>query len=498
MNRRWRLGIPLLLIVVLLGGCLTSTKPAAQTDHRQSTTVQISAREMLMTVSELVSPTYQGRKAGTIGERLASSYITERMRALDLKPMGVRDQFQQSFETIVTTVKAPTNLRLLDLPGGATKELRYGYDFRPNIYSQSGNMTGPVAFAGYGVVSTEAKIDNYQGVDLKGKAVLILDGVPEAMKSAPISVEAKAQWAKNQGAAAVLIGPDPRKGSEHAAWARALRRGSGSKVGPSIIPTFLISPQVVTDLLVGQDLNALMDQIGNGGKPVILPRRVAASVAIDRLEKGVANNVLGMITGSDPNLRDKVLVIGAHFDALGMNPDDGMNAGAHDNASGTAVVLELARVLAKEPPPFSTLIAAWGAEENGLIGSQYFVNNPTVPLEQIIGCVNFDMVGWKQGDLELHRTTKGDNKLAASAQRQAEALHIPLQLRDYMTGSDGYHFEQKGIATIWFADSWNSETLPEYHTPDDKPELIGEQRIGDIAKLANAVIWDLASELTKK
>ncbi len=498
MNRRWRLWLPVLLILAILGGCLNRSIPTTKPDHLQSTSAQLSGQAMVATITELISPIYQGRKAGTIGERLASSYITERMRAIDLKPMGVREQYQQSFETVVTQMKAPTSLRLLDLPGGASKELRYGFDFRPNIYSQTGSMTGPVVFAGHGVVSTEGRIDNYQGVDLKGKAVLILDGVPDPMKSAPVSVEAKAQWAKNQGASAVLIGPDPRQTSDHTAWARALRRGSASRLGQSIIPTYLVSPQVIADLLADQDLNNLMGQIDNGGKPVALARKVAASVSIDRLEKGVANNVLGLITGSDPKLKDRVLVLGAHFDGLGTNPDGEINAGALDNASGTAVILDLARALVKDPPPFSVLVAAWGAEENGLVGSQYFINNPTIPLAQVIGCINFDMVGWMQGDLALHYTAKGESNLAVSAKKQAEALGMPLQLRDYMTGSDGYHFDLKSIPTIWFADAWNNDTLPQYHTPDDRPDLISEERLTEVANLANAVIWDLAAQLTKK
>jgi hypothetical protein len=218
--------------------------------------------------------------------------------------------------------------------------------------------------------------------------------------------------------------------------------------------------------------------------------------------RGVARNVVGFIPGSDPALRDEVIVIGAHYDHLGygevgsLAPEPGdIHPGADDNASGTAAIMELARLLAQNRDRLkrSVLVIAFSAEEEGLLGAEYFVQNPTVPREKIVAMLNFDMVG----RMTNNRVSVSGVGTAAEWEgilKAANTENLNLQLSQSASGgSDHMPFMRREIPVLFFFTGMH----PDYHRPSDTWDKINYEGQAQIVALAERVVYDLASRLER-
>jgi hypothetical protein len=450
-------------------------------------------------VTWLADPARTGRGVGTPGIDAAADWIEGRMRAVGLAPAGA-EGYRQVFE-------APVGARLLE--GNALslsgKDEKLSVDWQPFTFSDDGAAEGEIVFAGYGITAPELGYDDYAGLEVKGKIVLVAQDFPREPDPKSTFRDPKnhryGEWrykvtnARDHGAAAVLAVRDdwnhPGK-DDIPAW-----KGSpSSRAG-------LVAARVTLAALAaaGIDAAALATPIATDLKPRSRSLGVKAvlrvAVAHDRARTA---NVVGKIAGSDPSVADECVVVGAHYDHLGLGGENSASPdqigqphlGADDNASGTAAMLALARAFASQAPPRRTVVfAAFSGEELGVLGSAHFVKNPPAgcPVPKMQLMVNLDMVGRpQQGKLYVHGvdTGKGLRELV----RELADRSPPIALRVEMGGegfgsSDNASFYARDVPVLFLFNGAHTD----YHRVSDTPDKIDAAGLAEASRLA----WRAAS-----
>jgi aminopeptidase YwaD len=442
----------LALVFALAGGAL------AQQQQRQHSPAasELSAERLREHVAHLASEKLEGRRTGTEGADLAARYIAEQFRRLGLTPAGNADhllrskvearEHLQKFPYVAAVELGKRNsMSLHPRAGGAAADdpsraldLRLGEDWTPIAWSANGKVErGPAVYVGYGIKAAELSHDDYAGVDLKGKIALAFAGTPDGDNPHGQfgrfgDPRFKAAAAREAGARALLL--ITRSESLKDDRLARLRPEEGLAAGDAGLPVVLISRQAarraveaasipsVTFERLEQSAAAKPQTTAAGGEagpsaeqqPAArnqsMPMRfIAFSLETEVVKREApAYNVVGVLRGSDPKLRDEAVVVGAHYDHLGRGGQGSLaqregeiHHGADDNASGTAALLELARVLSRSKPRRTIVFAAFGGEEEGLLGSNFYVNRqPAAPLAQTVAMFNMDMVGrMKEGRL---------------------------------------------------------------------------------------------------
>ncbi len=490
-------------------------------------------------VEYLASAQLEGRRTGEKGATDAASYIAKEFKKSRLKP-GLKTGFLQPFPYIAGVTLGGSNfLRIVaaDKPEGKTMEL--GTDWMPLGYSPSADMAPTdIVFAGFGVVSPEANYDDYAGLDVKDKIVLMFDATPDAGNPhsafARFSIHTKANIAKDKGAKAIILiaGDNDFKND------RLSRLSYDRTLGETALPVVGIMREHGAELLGaadGKGLTAIevwLSKKANSppaetwkapSEPFDRELNATAQLKINLVKKQVdAYNVIGILEGTDPQLKNEAIIIGAHYDHLGRGGSGSLAAnstdihyGADDNASGTSAVLELARQFAKEKKNKRTLIfMAFGGEEEGLLGSKYYVNNPVWPLDKTIAMINLDMVGrlnenkltiggigtaseWKDlvnklnsGTRSIESTTYtfGTGATKSEVLSSSPATLFNLQLNEDGFGpSDHSSFYGKQIPVLFLF----TGTHTDYHKPSDTFDKInydGLTRITNyVAEIVKAV-----------
>ncbi len=353
----------------------------------------------------LASDALEGRFSGSEGARVAASFVADRFRALGLQPAGDGGTFFQHFSFIASVEPGPGNALALDLPGGA-RVAKLDTDFRPLAFSASGTAAGEVVFAGYGIHASDLGYDDYAGLDVKGKVVVVLrfspDGDDPASRFQPhMALRRKASEARALGAAALLVATGPVGAKETV----PVKISFDASFADSGLPVLGISTPLAEALFAGHGftLAELQQRMNERKEPASRPLGVNARLTADVVQQRAdAVNVLALLPGADAARRDQVVVVGAHYDHLGyggegsgsLAPDvHAIHHGADDNASGTAGMMEIARSLAARPPARTVLFAAFSGEEEGLLGSSHLVQHLPVPKERVVAMVNLDMVG---------------------------------------------------------------------------------------------------------
>ena len=445
-------------------------------------------------VTWLADPARTGRGVGTPGIEASADFVEARMKALGLAPAGTAG-YRQEFE-------APVGARLLEgnalAIGGKAEKL--GVDFMPFTFSDDGAVDAEIVFAGYGIAAPDLGYDDYAGLDVKGKIVLVAQDFPgERDPKSPFrdpknyrhgEWRYKVTTARDRGAAAVLAVRDDWNhpgADEMPAW-----KGSpGSRAG-------LVAVRVTLAALKGAgiDAAALSEPIARDGKPhsKALGVKGAVKVAIAH-DRARTVNLVGRIAGSDPTVAGECVVVGAHYDHLGLGGESSASpdqigkphVGADDNASGTAAMLAVAKAFASEPAPRRPVVfVAFSGEELGVLGSAHFVRNPpagcTVPKMQIM--VNLDMVGRPQnGKLYVHGvdTAKGLRELV---QREASRpAPIALQIEPGGEGfgsSDNASFYAVGVPVLFLFNGAHVD----YHRVTDTADKIDPVGLAESARLA--------------
>ncbi|MSP38180.1 MAG: M20/M25/M40 family metallo-hydrolase [Deltaproteobacteria bacterium] len=452
---------------------------------------------LLRHVKQLASNEFAGRGVGTAGIDLASAYIAEQFAKLGLKPAGDADGYRQNFEVAVgVTIKEPTLLALDDRAPLARNE-----DWTPLSFSTSDKVVAEMVFAGYGITDKESGYDDYAGLDVKNKIVLVLryEPPPKSAKSpfrnAPdysnhSALRTKANNARDHGAAGLILVDLNQRGedkTELITTLGSLARGGGSLVAAQI------KRHVIEAWLErrGVSLAALKEKIDREEKPASQPiadSTIQLQVTLQE-NRARADNVVGFLPGADDELKDQVIVIGAHYDHLGTGEFGARNAGAageihhgaDDNASGTALLLDLARRLSQLPvrPARTIYFAAFSAEELGLYGSRHFVERfPAIGA--IKAMINLDMVGRLRDNRLTVSGARSGEKLSEIVTGAGRTLGFAIGESDDVGRSDHMSFYNKKIAVLHFT----TGVHPDYHRPSDtweKIDIDGMARVGDLA-----------------
>jgi hypothetical protein len=442
----------------------------------------------------LASGALEGRFSGSEGAKVAAEFIADRFRELALKPAGEDGSYFQHFSFIARVHPGPGNGLVFELPGGA-RTAKVEDDFRPLSFSSSGSASGEVVFAGYGIHAPDLGYDDYAGLDVKGKVVLVLryspDGDDPASRFQPhMALRRKASEARALGAVAVLVATGPVGAKETA----PVKISFDASFVDSGLPVLGISTPLAEALFAGHGftLADLQQRMIERKEPASRPLGVKAALTADVVqERADAINVLAMLPGSDPALSGEVVVVGAHYDHLGyggegsgtLAPDvRAVHPGADDNASGTAGMLEIARRMVAARPARTLIFAAFAGEEEGLLGSSHFVQHPPLPKEQIVAMVNLDMVGRPKPGPAL---TIGGYGTAAQWQGLVEKLnanhHFKLSTNKGGFGaSDHSSFYAADIPVLFLFTGAHED----YHKPSDTADRLNYPGMAEVVGFA--------------
>ncbi|MDP2884855.1 MAG: M28 family peptidase [Ignavibacteria bacterium] len=453
---------------------------------------EITAAELAKHVKYLASDQLEGRKSGSKGGEAAAQYIANEFRSYGLKPIGDQGSYFQNFDFVAGVKLGESNSLTLDVTGKLAP-MSLDRDFRPLGFSLNESFEGPVVFVGYGISDTAKKYDDYAGVDVQGKAVLVLRNAPPAGAERDLgqysSLRYKAAKARELGAKALIVvtGPEDSADTDD-----LIKLSYDNATGNAGLPAVNITRKAADELLrnSGKDVKDLQQEIIRTKAPRSLELSdVSVRLQINLIQfRQETRNVVGFLEGSDPNLNNQLIVIGAHYDHLGMGgegsgslkPDTAaIHHGADDNASGTSGLLELAQAFAgtKSALKRSFLFIAFTGEELGLLGSGYYVNHPLLPLDRAVAMINMDMIGrLNNKSLIVYGvgTSPGFEELVKRHNRDS-AFALKLN-KDGFGPSDHASFYGKQIPVFHFFTDIHSD----YHRPSDtydKLNYSGEEQI---------------------
>jgi aminopeptidase YwaD len=426
-------------------------------------------------VIALTAPEMEGRASSTVGAERAARYIADHFATAGLRPGGEGGRFLQSF-IIGSTVRLGAGSSLVR-HGADPVRFEAGQDWMPHGGSRRETVTGELVFAGYGVSASGH--DDYAGLDVTGRVVLVLDGAPPHLSGRPPSRLEKLIAVRRRGAVALLIAGEGLPTLE-------------STSAPVNLVSGALTPTTTDALLAPSGLTraALARRVAESRAPPSLATGVEVGLRVDLEAVDVRTaNVIGVLPGHDPARASEAVVVGAHYDHLGRS-GGAVYPGADDNASGTAVVLELARAFATAGGAPRTLVfILFSGEEIGLLGSRHYVRSPTVPIERTVAMINLDMVG-RLGDRPLGvggvATGGGLKTVVDDAARQ---LGLALADRDAPGGaSDHAPFYRAGVPVLFF----HTGAHPDYHRPSDTADKIDAIGLARVAALSARVIEDVA------
>ncbi len=492
----------------------------------QQGTDAIRVERLRADVAFLSSKALEGRKSLERGSEVAIQFIAAEFAKVGLKP-AAGDSYLQEVPLIEYRLK-PDGRRLTIRVDGRARQLEHGKDFS-GTFPQDVKVSGAVIFAGYGITAPEFGYDDYAGLDAAGKVVLIFDHEPQ--ETDPTSVfhgrgntlhaapYVKVLNAQRHGAVAVLAVAEPNR--KHPSNLERMARIPGGRqraVSPAAqalaegerrIPSFSVSDAVAAELLAvtGQkpgDLQAAIDAALKPASRTLPGVSAEMEVTVAESARKMTANVIGVLEGRDPKLREETVIFDAHYDHLGTRGGQVL-PGADDNASGTAGLLELARVFASqaERPRRTLLFIAFGAEETGLLGSYYYVAHPLRPLETTRAVLNLDMIG---RDEKPSAQTKGLMEIAADTSNElnfiglksSPALRAVLERANREVGlrlnhkwdddaalnvlfrCDHFPFLLKRVPAVWLFNGFQ----PDYHQPTDTLEKLNFAKMHKIVRLA--------------
>ena len=469
------------------------------------TAEDITPEAYLAHIKYLASPELKGRLTGTPEGNQAARYVAEQFGHAQLKPLG--SSYFQDFDVTARTSLSDRDTLAFE-EGGKSRELKQGAEFVPLNLSANGKAKGAIVFAGYGITAPEYHYDDYAGVDVRDRIVLILRHEPQ--ENDPQSVfegknltghalfSSKVVNAKLHGAKAVLIASDrpnhPGDGDE------LLKFAPLTATEDYGIVVDQISVGVAEEWLAHsqKNLSQVMSTIDREGKPdsFSLDPAMTATVAVDlQQEKKTVHNVVGYLPGQT----GEYVILGAHYDHLGTGQQDSLapsqigtvHPGADDNASGTAGVIELARsISAGGVHRRGFLFMCFAGEEEGLLGSAYYAAHPLKPLSDAVAMINMDMIG-RLRDNKLYIGGVGTGSTFKTLVEQA-TKHAGFGADQSEAGgygaSDHTSFTAKQVPTLFFFSGLHSD----YHKPSDTWDKINASDAVRVLREVSEIARDLA------
>jgi hypothetical protein len=526
----------LLVIVFVLSSPLSAQKrngSSAAPASKFGNTDGVTATQMKEHLTFIASDELEGRDTPSRGLDIAAMYIAKHLRAWGIEPAGSEEgSYFQKFP--LRRGKVEIENTRLNLNG---QSYAYGQDFLTSLVNA--NVSGaPVVFAGYGWVIKSKNINPYQGIDVKDKVVVVVNNLPKGVTGADLKGPVGGDWmsppyyAQVNGAKAVINFPSFNSlvNWDATRWNQA-DKGSvefGNNVPTIKIPMITVSPRAIASLFQGEKFSAtnLFNKSAAGEAleafDLKSTKRVNANIAV-KIENIHSQNVIGILEGSDPVLKNEYVAIGAHYDHVGMNPfaagEDKIWNGADDDGSGTVAVMAIAEAMSKGPRPKRSILFIWHAgEEKGLWGSEHFADNPTVPIGSIVTQLNIDMIGRYQnpGD-ENHPQNKqlpkqnevfliGSRMMSTELGELSDSVNKsflnlsfnfkyddPNDPEQFFYRSDHFNYAKKGVPIIFYMDGSHAD----YHQVTDSIEKINFESMEKVTRTILATGWELANRPTR-
>ena len=495
------------LIALITGAAACSEQ--ATTDVK---TAEVEKARIQAHLEFLADDLLEGRDTGSKSYEIAANYVATEFKKLGLQPAG-EDGYFQRVPFRRGYLNQQTTKAIIG-EGDNAVALKYPQDYMMStlMNSTEASVSADAVFVGYGLIADKYQHNDYEGLDVNGKIVVILNGRPEAWPSEEgahlASGKEKAKHAADRGAVGIITLHTPKRekvrsytsslnylGSPSLRWVDKEQNPFGSrkeiKAGAYLNleagkKLFVNAPQTLEQIFT-------LDNDNKAIKGFDLKTSVELA-ASSRHESISSSNVLAVLPGSDPKLKDEYVVFTAHLDHIGLAKDvttkDRINNGAMDNASGVSILLETARILAtSEAPRRSILFTVVTGEEKGLLGASYFVNNSTVPLNSMVANVNLDMPVLLYDFADViafgaNHSSMGSIVESAAGQLDLALSPDPMPEQAIFTRSDHYNFVKKGIPAVFLMTGFTSKTPGEdggkvwgeffanhYHKPTDSLDL---------------------------
>ena len=463
-------------------------RPAANHDTFTNLPV-INGDAVKAHVELLADDLYEGREAGKRGYQLAAKYVATQFRAIGLRPGNGDSYFQTVAFRAASIVPGSRGLAVSSAAGQQAYKTFDEYTISANIGDESVTITAPLVFVGYGVNAPSIERNDFEHVDLNGKIAVVVSGAPAALGSEVRAFYRSGRYHKSielekRGAIGVINLQHKQIASDAGAV-----RGSKSEKFWSVeeheLPKYAF-PGIQSEAylleagarrLFAESPISFDDMAAAIENETYTPMELGISATISHrvTQRALSgDNVIAILEGSDPRLKDEYVVLSAHLDGVGMGDetDDNIYNGFYANASGIGTMLEVARALASSPlrPKRSILFIATVGEEKGLLGADYFANNPTVPVESIVANVNMDMVMflWPAQDVVAFgadHSTLLETVRVATGKAGLELSPDPFPERGYFTRSDQFPFVQQGIPPCFSP----PDSRPAKSAPTPKP-----------------------------
>lgn len=489
----------------------------------------ITLKDSEVHMKYLSSDELEGRRTGSDGNNAAAEYISKEALRLGLRPLPGNDDLFQPLEYLkVSVVPGESVIAFSDTsssPLGSTPII-------PLIPpSDSVSLTGEVVFAGYGYMNSSEKYNDFAGVSVKDKIVIVMTripeikgrGVPEPGSGVSEMTEArKLPMIMLQQAKAVLFVADPALGSDISS--DLLSMGSSYQLTPLFrkqVFSFNINAYAITtetaDMMLsrsGMSLRKLQDSIASARRPASftipnLTARVRVNVVKDTV---TSNNVIGYFEGSDPELKNEAVIFTAHYDHVGKDPAGNIYNGANDNASGSVGLLNItAAFAALEKKPARSAVFLWATgEEEGLHGSTYYAENPLFPMDRTVAAINFDMIGRSRRDTDKGASLNGEIDITGSdtikvihgtdcpelvsfatrACKESGVYPLDEGKGTHFSGSDHYPFYRKKVPVLFFFTGLHRD----YHKQTDDYEFIDFNKLLKVSKAGFLTGYRVASQ----
>ena len=534
----------LLVIALVAPVPAASYAQSAQASSVASAIVPTSARESAekITAAQLRDYLYfvaademEGRDTPSRGLNTVAKFIAVNLSRWGLKPAGDDGTFFQ---------KIMLRRGRLD-PAGTKAEINgrkftFGEDFFASL--NPGTASGQLVYVGHGWVIKNKNIDAYRGVNIKDKIVVFYGGgLPKGASLSDLSGsqggdwDTPAEYAWKHGAKGAIIIPDSRVTNNLAARRQVTLERSGQyslskpeQAAPTEMPMITASPAMIKALFQGEKIDgaeilARREAGISGDSFELSPNKRASFTVANAYDETQTQNVVAILEGSDPVLKNEYVAVGAHYDHVGMRagsaPGDKIYNGADDDGSGTVSVMAMAEALSHSPvrPKRSVLFIWHTGEEKGLWGSQYFTEHPTVPLASIITQLNIDMIGRskREGDINpANRSLTGPNEIYVIGSKMmstelgqlSEAVNKsylnlsfnylyddPKDPNRFFFRSDHFNYARKGIPIIFYFDGEHED----YHKTGDSPDKIDYEKMQRVARTIYVMLLELANANTR-
>lgn len=468
--------------------------PSLHAQTKEDGSSNIKKDELMKTVNFLASKELGGRLPGSIGYTKAANFIAKELKKMNLNPGGDKNYFQK-LKVEYNEILHPEHLAIIK--NGKRISYILGKDYAYRGFTGAGKFTAPVVFCGYGISQPELGYDDYAGIDVKGKVVIVFKYNPSWNINGKVFTSGnpreKAIVAANHGAIGILFTSFPNDAEPQRPIGSVIH-GEGEQM--KNFPEIHIDLPVADDLFNGSSftLKSLQTKIDSEKIPssVSLTNRVDLEVNTKYEKEKAVVNVVGILEGSDAKLKDEYIIMGAHLDHVGSQAGKIFFPGANDNASGSAALLQIARAFSslKEKPKRSIIFVFFASEEQGLNGSKFFADNMPFSKEKVKAMINMDCVGY--GDsIQVGGGESAPTLWNIAKQIDSENDKLLVTKTWKGGGADAEPFFLKGIKTLYFV---TTNSYKHLHMLTDTPETLNQNLFKAITRLAYLTAMNIAND----